>query len=163
MRYLAGLMALIAVVSACSATPSTSGPPRPASRQTPSRGCGATVIAKGDPPSWTASARPPRTRYVISAQGNAAGFLFADPLRAGTDPNLPTKILWVVRQPRDDHALTVTAHPLNTDTPLVTATFAADSSPGEIYPSGVSVPTAGCWHFTLRWNGNTATIDLPYS
>ncbi len=38
-----------------------------------------------------------------------------------------------------------------------------DSSPGEIYPSYVNVPTAGCWHLTLHWAGHTDWIDLHYN
>ena len=38
----------------------------------------------------------------------------------------------------------------------------ADSSPGEIYPSIVDVPSPGCWHFTLSWAGHHDEIDLLY-
>jgi hypothetical protein len=33
----------------------------------------------------------------------------------------------------------------------------ANSSPGEIYPSILDAPTAGCWHVTAEWNNNRAT------
>ena len=36
------------------------------------------------------------------------------------------------------------------------------SEPGEIYPSEIVVPSPGCWHFTLSWNGHTDTVDLWY-
>jgi hypothetical protein len=46
--------------------------------------------------------------------------------------------------------------------PVVSSTWPADSSPGEIYPSEIEVPAPGCWQFTLSWNGHTDTIDLWY-
>jgi hypothetical protein len=38
--------------------------------------------------------------------------------------------------------------------------FPDDASPGEIYPSIVDLPAAGCWRLTLRWSGHAASIDL---
>jgi len=40
--------------------------------------------------------------------------------------------------------------------------FPANSGPGEIYPSVVDVPEAGCWAFTLRFAGLTAEVELAY-
>jgi hypothetical protein len=37
-----------------------------------------------------------------------------------------------------------------------------NSSPGEIYPSEVDVPSPGGWHFDLRWGKNKASVDLVY-
>ena len=90
-------------------------------------------------------------------------FLFGHPLRAGEPENPANKILWVVKQPRDGADLDLTGHPLGATTPTVSQHEAADSSPGAIYPSIVNVPSAGCWQFTLSWNGNTDTIELPYT
>lgn len=45
---------------------------------------------------------------------------------------------------------------------MVHYSFPADSAPGEIYPSVVDVPEAGCWDFTLRFSGQTARIELAY-
>jgi hypothetical protein len=98
----------------------------------------------------------------VSTHGDVAGFLFGDPLRSG-HPNNPTnKILWVVKQPRNGRPLYVTGHPLDAASPLTHDTQPADSSPGEIYPSIIDEPTAGCWQMTLAWNGHTDTVDLPY-
>jgi hypothetical protein len=41
--------------------------------------------------------------------------------------------------------------------------FPADFSPGEIYPSEVSVPHPGCWDFTLTWTNRTDTVVLPFT
>jgi len=67
-----------------------------------------------------------------------------------------------MRRPRHGSPLTVEARPLHATTPLVRFSVPADSSPGEIYPSYVNVPTAGCWRLTLRWADHTDRIELPY-
>ena len=82
-------------------------------------------------------------RYATSSHGDVIGFLFADPLVAPpghTEYN--NKIFWEVRRARLERA--------------------ADSSPGEIHPSIVDVPSPGCWHFVLTWAGHRDEIDLLY-
>ena len=100
---------------------------------------------------------------ATSTEGNVVAFLFVDPLRAGEPENPANKILWVVKKPRGGTDLVINGHPLDADAPAVPQSEAADSSPGEIYPSIVNVPSPGCWQFTLQWNGNTDTIELPYT
>ncbi len=100
--------------------------------------------------------------YFITSPASAAGFLFAYPLRAGSVSNPNNKILWVVGVPRDGSDLHVTGHPQNATTPTMDQSFPANSSPGEIYPSIVNVPTAGCWHFDLSWGKNKTSVDLVY-
>ena len=58
--------------------------------------------------------------------------------------------------------LAIDGVPLGKTGPVVHYSFPANSSPGEIYPSGVDVPEAGCWAFTLRFAGQTAQIELAY-
>ena len=45
----------------------------------------------------------------------------------------------------------------------VTHAEPANSGPGQIYPSIVDAPAAGCWRVQASWNGNTATLELNYS
>ena len=71
------------------------------------------------------------------------------------------KILWVVGVQRTGD-LAIDGVPLGKTGPVVHYSFPANSSPGEIYPSGVDVPEAGCWAFTLRFAGQTAQIELAY-
>ena len=71
------------------------------------------------------------------------------------------KILWVVGVQRTGD-LEIDGVPLGKTGPVVHYSFPANSSPGEIYPSGVDVPEAGCWAFTLRFAGQTAQIELAY-
>lgn len=138
-----------------SASPSQAAP----SASIPGGGCGNTPIHKGGIPSWATENAPASLPYVVATPDIAMGYLFTNPLRTGPDAN---KILWYVRTPRNGSALTAVGHPLGRSSP--TARFSSDdnSGPGEIYPSGPTVPTAGCWHFTLSWHGNVAAVDLLF-
>lgn len=130
-------------------------------------GCGATQVYKGGEPAWLnqagANNNPSFLPYAITTPANAAGFLFAYPLRAGnvSDPN--NKILWVVGVPRDGSPLHIAGHPLSASRPTVDYSFPDNASPGEIYPSIVDVPAAGCWHFDLSWGPNETSVDLVYT
>ena len=122
------------------------------------------MLYTGGSEDWTAAANGPSDLVqATSDEGNAVAFLFAHPLRAGEPENPANKILWVMKEPRGVSDLVITAHPLDAAAPSVHQSEAADSSPGEIYPSIVNVPSAGCWRFTLEWNGNRDSIDLPYT
>jgi len=151
---------LIAVAVLCAACSGASSVP-PGARSV-SGGCGPTALYQGGSETW-ARAGPSGLVQATSHDGNAVAFLFAHPLRAGEPDNPANKILWVVKQPRDGADLDITGHPLGATAPTVAQHVAADSGPGEIYPSIVNVPRAGCWQFTLSWNGHADTIELPYS
>lgn len=132
-------------------------------------GCGATRVARGSVPGWTApafrdsSSLIPPWPHAVSARGNVVAILFGYPLRAGHPTNRANKILWIMRLPRHGSPLTIEARPLHAAAPVVRSSAPADSSPGEIYPSYVNVPSAGCWQLSLRWAGHTDSIDLPYA
>ena len=140
----------------------SAGPPPVRGAAYASGGCGATPLLRGTAPDWTSSANPPPIRYALAEQGQVAGFLFGYPLMAGNPQPYSDKILWVVASPRDGQPLRLTGHPLGAATPVVSSTWSADSTPGEIYPSEVVAPSPGCWQFTLSWNGHTDTVDLWY-
>jgi len=127
--------------------------------------CVAAPIHHGRPPSWAAPAFVPSTGgyvppYAVSGNAAAAAFFFAPTLRAGSPTNPTNKILWVVRFPRDNQPLTIFGR--YAANPAVTArsSWPADASPGEIYPSYVNLPKAGCWELTLNWNSHQARIDV---
>jgi hypothetical protein len=129
-----------------------------------SGGCGATPIYQGGIPAWLEEAgahnNPGQTPYVVASPEVAAGFLFANPLRAGKPENPANKILWVTRTVNRG-ALSVVAHPIGSSSPVVNAE-AMPASPGYIYPSIIDVPSAGCWRISLSWEGNHADLDLQY-
>ena len=126
--------------------------------------CTGTPASTASPaPGWASPANPPTyLRYGLAHAGGAAAFLFGYPLLAGDSGQRSDKVLWVVRYPRGGLPLRITGHPLGAGSPVVSSTWPANSSPGEIYPSDVVAPTAGCWRFTLAWNGHKDTIDLRY-
>jgi hypothetical protein len=100
--------------------------------------------------------------YALGSKGQVVGYLFGYPLRAGHPTETANKVLWVVRQPRDASNLVLSGHPVRKAAPVVHVSEPDDSSPGQIYPSIVDVPKAGCWAFTLTWHGHTDTLDLSY-
>jgi hypothetical protein len=156
--------AVLLLIAACGDDSGSDGTAIPAGAHEVEGACGATVLYTGASEDWTASAGGPTDLVqATSHDGNAVAFLFGNPLRAGEPENPANKILWVVKQPRGMSDLEIAGHPLDAEAPTVAQSEAADSSPGEIYPSIVNVPSPGCWHFTLQWNGNTDTIDLPYT
>lgn len=125
-------------------------------------GCGTTPIYKGGTlPEW-ATVNAPSLPYVVATPGMTIGYLFSYPLKAGLDAN--TKILWYVATPRGGDPLQATGHPLGATSPQAIFSKAADSGPGEIYATGPTVPRAGCWHFTLTWQGGAqnAEVDLMF-
>jgi hypothetical protein len=125
-------------------------------------GCGQTpVYTGGELPEW-ATVNAPRLPYVVGRPGTVIGYLFPPRLTAGDIAS--NKILWYVATPRDGQALLAAGHPLDAATPIARFTKAADSFPGEIYPSGPTVPSAGCWRFTLTWLGGAerADVDLAF-
>jgi hypothetical protein len=135
-----------------------------------SGGCGVTRLFHGYLPSWTApaftssnsSGGPTPWPHALSERGTVAAVVFGYPLRAGNPTGRQNKVLWIMRLPRHGSPLRIQATPLHAATPVIRFTYPADSSPGEIYPSYVNVPTAGCWQFTLRWAGHEDSIDLRY-
>jgi hypothetical protein len=176
------LLLAVALLAGCTseATPSTSTPvtstrvtltpggsaPALAVGASPSPGgCSDTPLWIGAAPEWTASAGlPGSTPYVLSHEGNLVAVLFGFPLRAGANVTGPTnKILWVAREPRDGKELQLTLRRADGAGEAVTQIEPADSGPGEIYPSIVDAPTAGCWQVQASWNGHTATLALNYT
>ncbi len=97
--------------------------------------------------------------YALASGDAAAAFFFAQ-LRAGHPRNPSNKLLWVVRFPRDGHPLEVTARLGRDPARLVRTSWPADSAPGEIYPSEVDLPEAGCWHMALAWGNHRAEVDV---
>jgi hypothetical protein len=130
-----------------------------------SGGCGATTVYRGGIPTSLDQAgghnNPVSLPYVVADPPIAAGFLFNYPLSSGPSGN---KILWVVGAPRDRNPLAIDAHPYGANQPIVYFNKDADSFPGEIYPSGIVVPSAGCWVLRLRWGTRrSAEADLVFA
>lgn len=174
MRRFIALIAWLAVAACSSSTAAAHSSPSPSVNRQPTvaaqfvpGGCGLTQVYKGGEPDWLTAAgagnNPSFLPYAISYPPTAAGFIFGYPLQVGPRANgAANKILWVVGIPRDGNPLRITGHPKNATAPAIDVSFPADSSPGEIYPSIVDVPSAGCWHFDLAWGTNRTSVDLVY-
>jgi len=131
-------------------------------------GCGGTSIFTGPPPGWNAQPagfprQPPALPYVVGGSDSVMGYLWARPLYAPEAPTHSNKVLWYVRYPRDGRPLHVTGHLRTDPRQTMSATFPANSSPGEIYPSDMTVPQPGCWTFTFRWNNHADHLSLPFA
>lgn len=135
-------------------------PTQPPGARLVSSGCGNAPVYNGSIPPWASENAPAGLNYVIASPDLAMGYLFSYPLRSGPGGN---KILWYVRAPRGGEPLEADGHPLGSALPAVHFSKADDSWPGEIYPSGVTVPSPGCWHFHLAWNGYAADVDLLFN
>lgn len=174
---LAGLAAAGIVAMTCSSTATTSpsttsysgASSSPQATAAPvSGGCGSTQLYTGGVPAWLHNGIHGLTEmegvpYAVAGPTPVAGFIMSYPLKAGfTGPDGP-KILWVVSTPRNGGALSIQAHPLGSSKPVVKVSRPANAGPGEIYPDGVPIPTAGCWHFSLQWATGQAELDLLYS
>jgi hypothetical protein len=151
------------LASGCTAADTASAPPNAAASSpvasSPATGCGSAVLT--DPlPMWAragfatdGSGIP----YVVGRHGDILGVLFGHPLSAPPAADRSNKILWVSRLPvtRGD-PLEITAQ---LDGASETVNREVAGGPG---PSGIDLPSPGCWHFTLSWSGNTDTMDLIY-
>ena len=131
-------------------------------------GCGGTSIFTGPPPGWNAqpagfSQQPPSLPYVVGGSDSVMGYLWVRPLYAPESPSHSNKVLWYVRYRRDGMPLHVTGHLRADPSQTMSATFPADSSPGEIYPSDMTVPEPGCWSFTLRWTTHVDHLSLWFA
>jgi len=120
--------------------------------------CGATPAYQGSIPAALVSAaanNAPKVPYVIAQPPTAAAFIFSVPLHAGAAPSSGNKVIWVTAT---EYSTLEIEGTLPGATPVhytVPALWQA------IHPS-VDVPTPGCWHFTVRWSGQSSAIDIAY-
>jgi hypothetical protein len=98
--------------------------------------------------------------FALAGPTPIAGLLISYPLKAGA--KTPTKIIWVVSTPLNDSGLDIRVHPSGTAQPLISVSRPVDAGP-VIFNDGVSVPTSGCWHFSLQWAKGRAELDLLYN
>ncbi len=117
-------------------------------------------VVRGVLPEWArAGFTDPRPvmPYVRSAGGGILAILFGYPLTAPPRPDVSNKILWVWQQyPPTPNDVRLTAR-LDGTGPGVTKGL-----PNPVGPSGVDLPSPGCWRLTITWPGGSDTIDLQY-
>jgi hypothetical protein len=173
-RWLVGVLSVV-VVTASLATwlargangRPTSYATAPGAQLTAATSC-ASAISYGPLPVWARDGFHPADRpmaYVLGAHGDIVAVLFGGrqhPLYSPPKPDRGNKVLWVSRLPLADFGnLEIAARRLVGGTevgPVVRRTVAG--GPG---PSGIDMPQAGCWHFSLRWSGHEDSVDLAYT
>jgi len=96
--------------------------------------------------------------HVTGSQGNIVGVLFGD-LHAPPAAGQGNKILWVARVAGGSGDPDLKIHATLNGSDLAVDRVVT-GGPG---PSGVDVPQAGCWTFTLTWSGHQEEVALPYS
>jgi hypothetical protein len=115
-------------------------------------------------PTWarTGFSNPrPRLPHVLGRSGAIAALVFGYPLHAPPLEDRGNKILWVSRRavkPLSDlriHAQLMRGHQ-RVGRPVVRVVV---GGPG---PSGINLPSPGCWRLTLQWSGRTDHLDLEY-
>lgn len=124
-------------------------------------GCGNTQVFAGPGPDaalglgdnpW-ASASPVDAGIVAYFWSSPPDLIFAH------GPADGTKVLWISHGEHVAH-LTIEAHPFNATSPLVRFDFAPALSPSGNYPSGIDLPSVGCWSLELTLGSTHATLDV---
>lgn len=158
-------------LAACGSSHAAHRPPVHHAGPGPTRvagGCGTTSLHRGALPAWAkpafAGGGPPTSPwpFAVAEHDTVVAVVFGYPLRAGRPTDPLNKVLWIMRRPRHGSPLTISATQLSGGGRPVHASWPADSGPGEIYPSYLDVPRAGCWRVTLRWAHHTDAVDLRY-
>lgn len=124
-------------------------------------GCGDTQVFAGPGPD--AALRLADNPWAPAAPADAgivAYFWYPPPdLVFAHGPNDGTKVLWI-RHGEQAQRLDIAAHPLDASLPVVHIAAPAALSPPGNYPSGIDLPSAGCWQLELTLGTAHATMDL---
>lgn len=124
-------------------------------------GCGSTQLFAGPGPDAALGlADNPWARATPSDAGIVAYFWHPPPdvVFASSPSDHGDKVLWISHEAQSGN-LVITAHPLGKTSPVARFEFPEVLSPSN-YPSGIDLPSAGCWHLDLAIGAVQATIDL---
>lgn len=153
----------VLMVASCSTGPTTRSSVDSSSGHLAELACGSTHALTGRPPEWTMEiARgnvPDGLPYVLASPPNIVGYLFNRPLRSGGRGD---KVLWIARGATADEALRIEATAMGSGRDSLTTTWPPSAGTGQ-YPTGLAVPTPGCWHLKLSWAGQAAVVDLDFA
>ena len=94
----------------------------------------------------------PKAPYVSGKDGGIVGILFG-PLTSPPAKGRNNKVLWVVQE--NSGPLRIEGRLSPEDEPVV-----IESVTG---PSYLDLPSPGCWHLDLTWDGHTDAVDLGVS
>lgn len=148
MRAWAAAAAIGVLVSCVSCTSEHANPPASGSA------CAGTVTT-ASLPTWARTgftSAAVHTPHVVSNRGQIVAVLFG-PLRVHQPSGTRNKILWVAKKG---------AGPLHIRAQLDGTSRTVTRTLGDIGPSYVNMPAAGCWRMSLKWPPYHDTIALRY-
>lgn len=126
----------------------SSAPSHRSSRTLP-WGCGGTAVLRADAPAWARTGGRLELPWARGGPADAIAYVWGGQLVAGgrRPDGSADKVLWVTEQTPGD--LQISGRPYGGTSPAVPVE-------GQItnvnqMPSIVSVPTPGCWSFTVSW------------
>lgn len=142
--------------SSATASAQATGSPAPVAG-----GCGNTQVFAGPGPDAALGLTDnPWASATPASAGIVAYFWYPPPdLIFAHGPSDGTKVLWVSHT-EQAASLTVTAHPLNASSPVVRFDFPAAESPAGNYPSGIDLPSPGCWQLEVTLGSAHTTLDV---
>jgi hypothetical protein len=119
-------------------------------------------VRKGVLPSWARTGFHPPTQPMPHELGRSrriVAIVFGYPLLSPPSRQRSNKILWAARR-ANGTALWIRARRMaGSDRVGAPVSRVIAGGPG---PSIVNLPAPGCWRLTLRWAGETDTLDLEY-
>jgi hypothetical protein len=162
--FIAGLLcAATAGLAGASGRPASERPASARVSDAPVRACHS-IVHHGVVPPWARtgfSSPRPRLPHVLGHSGEIAALIFGYPLHAPPLKDRGNKIVWVSRRGlKRGSDLRIHAqlmHGTRRVGPPVVRVVAG--GPG---PSGIDLPSPGCWRLTLAWSGRTDHVDLQY-
>ncbi|MGH2406448.1 MAG: hypothetical protein ACRDF7_00020 [Candidatus Limnocylindrales bacterium] len=142
--------------AASTATAQAGTPPSPVAG-----GCGSTQVFAGPGPDAALGLAANSWAPATPADAGIVAYFWSPPpdLVFAHGPNDGTKVLWISHGQQAER-LTIVAHPLDASSPVVRFDFPAALSPSGNYPSGIDLPSPGCWRLELTLGTARATMDL---
>ncbi len=117
-------------------------------------------VETGVLPEWARAGfsepEPSGIPFVRSQDGDLVAILFGHPLASPPVPGRSNKVLWVPRVAPGEE-VRATAR-LDGTGPAV-----AVDVPAFLGPSGIDLPSPGCWRVDVSWDGVTRSVHLPYT
>ena len=157
------VVAAVTVVVVTEPEGSESGGPADGPSSDPPTGAGCRVDYQPRPlPEWARAGFTPPDQavpYVLGDQGDMVAILWDThhPLEAPPAAGENNKILWVARVGAGDGPLEIRATLEGSDK---TVTRTVSPAPG---PSGIDLPSAGCWSVDLTWGEHRDHLMLGYA
>jgi len=122
-------------------------------------------VSRGVLPEWarTGFSEPrPRMPHTLGRARRIVAIIFGDPLLSPPSKRRSNKILWVSRsavRPLSD--LRIRAQKMRGRRMIGRHEVrVVRGGPG---PSGINLPSPGCWRLSLTWSGRSDTLDLRYN